>query len=85
MKQFNGVKVFSATMQKMRDELGDKVTDWIRSHPEYELVDVIVKQSSDEQFHCISMTVFYWDTTVAKPAVLANGNGNGRKRTEVRP
>ena len=56
---FDGVKVFSATMVADRQILGEKVTDWIRAHPRNEIVDVVVTQSSDAQFHCIAMTVFF--------------------------
>jgi len=59
MKKFNGVKVFSATMAQEREQLGEKVTAWIRKHPQNEIVDTIVTQSSDEAFHCIAITVFY--------------------------
>lgn len=56
---FNGVKVFSATMVHDREVLGDKVTDWLRAHPKAQIVDKIVTQSSDERFHCIAITLFY--------------------------
>lgn len=58
---FNGVKVFSATMVRDREQLGEKVTDWIRAHPDFVIDDVVVTQSSDEQFHCIAITVFYFE------------------------
>ena len=58
---FNGVKVFSATKFAERDLLGDRVTHWLREHPEFEIVDVIVTQSSDAEFHCVTITVFYVD------------------------
>lgn len=60
-KKFNGVKVFSATMAQERDQLGEKVTAWLRANPGAEVVDTIVKQSSDNAFHCLSITVFYWE------------------------
>jgi hypothetical protein len=60
--KFNGVKIFSATMAQDRDRLGDRITDWIRSHPQCEVVDTVVTQSSDEAFHCLAITVFYWET-----------------------
>jgi hypothetical protein len=63
-KQFNGVKVFSATMAPERDNLGEKITHWLREHPSCEIVDTIVTQSSDEAFHCLAITVFYWDKSV---------------------
>ena len=63
---FNGVKVFSATKFAERDLLGDRVTHWLREHPEFETVDMIVTQSSDAEFHCVTITVFYRDD--ARPA-----------------
>ena len=54
-----GVKVFSATKAKEREGLGDVVTQWIRAHPDTEIVEKIVTQSSDSEFHCLTITVFY--------------------------
>jgi hypothetical protein len=59
--QFNGVKVFSATMAQERENLGEKVTVWVREHPQCKVVDTVVTQSSDEAFHCLAITVFYMD------------------------
>jgi hypothetical protein len=56
---FTGVKVFSATKAKEREELGEKVTGWIREHKDYQVVDKIVTQSSDREFHCLTITIFY--------------------------
>jgi hypothetical protein len=56
---FNGVKVFSATMAQERDQLGEKITQWLAAHPGVEIVDKIVTQSSDEAFHCLAITLFY--------------------------
>jgi len=57
---FEAVKVFSATKQKERDELGETVTRWLREHlPTIELVDKVVKQSSDSEYHCLSIILFY--------------------------
>ena len=56
---FTGVKVFSATKAKEREELGEKVTGWIREHKSVEVVDKIVTQSSDREFHCLTITLFY--------------------------
>jgi len=60
-RPFNGVKVFSATMAPDRDNLGDKITSWLRDHPNCEVVDTIVTQSSDEAFHCLAITIFFWE------------------------
>jgi hypothetical protein len=59
--KFNGVKVFSATMVADRDQLGEKVTAWIAAHAERKVTDIVITQSSDEAFHCIAITVFYWE------------------------
>jgi len=56
---FNGVKVFCATKAADRDQLGEKVTAWIKEHPSYALVDKVVTQSSDEAYHCITISLFY--------------------------
>jgi len=58
----SGAKVFSATKAREREELGETVTRWIREHPEYEIVDKIVTQSSDREFHCLTVTLFYQTT-----------------------
>jgi len=59
--RFNGVKVFSATMVADRDQLGEKVSDWMQRNSQYKVTDIVVTQSSDEAFHCIAITVFYWE------------------------
>jgi hypothetical protein len=59
---FNGVKVFSATMFADRAQLGDKVTAWIASNSQRKLTDIIVTQSSDAAFHCVTISVFYHET-----------------------
>lgn len=56
---FNGVKIFSATMFAQRAELGETVTSWLAAHPTVKPVDVVVTQSSDAEFHCITITLFY--------------------------
>jgi hypothetical protein len=63
MKPFNGVKVFSATMVRDREQLGEKVTQWLASHPSYQLADYIVTQSSDSRFHCVALVLFFYDET----------------------
>jgi len=59
MIDVTGVKVFSATKAKERELLGELITEWIRSHPEHEILDKIVTQSSDSEFHCLTITLFY--------------------------
>ncbi len=59
--KFNGVKVFSATMVADREQLGEKVTAWMHANAHKKVTDVVVTQSSDEAFHCIAITVFYYE------------------------
>ena len=54
-----GVKVFSATKARDRQELGDVITEWIRQNPDIVIVDKVVTQSSDDDFHCLSVTIFF--------------------------
>jgi len=56
---FTGVKVFSATKAKEREELGENISRWIRSNPDLQIVDREVRQSSDNEFHCFSCVLFY--------------------------
>jgi hypothetical protein len=59
--KINGVKVFSATKFRDREELSDLVTRWLREHKDLEIVDRVVLQSSDQEFHCLSIVLFYHD------------------------
>ncbi len=56
---FTGVQVFSATKAREREELGEKVTRWIKANPGLHITDKIVTQSSDREFHCLTITLFY--------------------------
>jgi len=58
---YTGVKVFSATKAKERDELGETITRWLRQNSQIEIVDKVVTQSSDKEFHCFTLTIFYKD------------------------
>ena len=60
-RNFNGVKVFSATMVAERERLGEKITEWLRANPQIDVRDMVVTQSSDEAFHCLAITVFFWE------------------------
>jgi hypothetical protein len=59
MEFFSGVKVFTATKAKEREQLGETMTYWLRDNPGLEVVDVKVLQSSDSEFHCLSVIFFY--------------------------
>jgi len=56
---FTAVKVFSATKAREREELGETITRWLRANPDLEVVDKVVSQSSDDEFHCLSIVLFY--------------------------
>ncbi|MBX7117337.1 MAG: hypothetical protein K1X64_23690 [Myxococcaceae bacterium] len=56
---FTGVKVFSATKAKEREELGENISRWLKSNSDLEIVDKVVRQSSDNEFHCYSVILFY--------------------------
>ena len=57
---FDGVKVFSATKQKERETLGEAITAWLSEQgSSIRIVDKVVTQSSDKEFHCLTITFFY--------------------------
>ena len=57
---FEAVKVFSATKQKERDELGETVTRWMNDRrDEIEILEKEVLQSSDSEYHCVTIMLFY--------------------------
>jgi len=58
---FNGMKVFSATMLREREALGEVVTAWIAANPQCVVSDMLVRQSSDASFHCLSIIVLYFE------------------------
>lgn len=51
-------KVFSATMSREREVLGERVTEFIRQHTT-EVLSTEVLQSSDEAFHCLTIVLWY--------------------------
>jgi hypothetical protein len=57
--QFTGVKVFSTTLARDREVMGEKITTWLKDNPSAEIVDKGVTQSSDKEFHCLTVTLFY--------------------------
>lgn len=59
MEGFNGVKVFSATKAREREELGEQITRWLKANPQLRLIDKVVTQSSDREFHCLTITLFF--------------------------
>lgn len=57
--KFDGVKVFSATKARERESLGERLTEWLDKNSNLTVVDTVVTQSSDQEFHCLTITVFY--------------------------
>jgi hypothetical protein len=57
--EWNAVRVFSATKAKDREALGERVTEWIRRQRGVHIINTVVRQSSDREFHCLSIIVFY--------------------------
>jgi hypothetical protein len=56
---FDGVAVFSATKFMDRERLGDRVTAWLQSQRDREVVRTVVRQSSDAEYHCLAIMVFW--------------------------
>lgn len=61
---FSGVKVFSTTLARDRENMGDNITRWLRENPQLEVVDKIVTQSSDKEFHCLTITLFFREKAI---------------------
>jgi hypothetical protein len=57
--QFTGMKIFSTTLARDREQMGDNITRWLQENQQLEVVDKIVTQSSDKEFHCLTITLFY--------------------------
>ena len=53
----NLVKVFSATKRRDREEVGDRVTAWLRDHPKVDVFRAVVALTSDREFHCYSLVL----------------------------
>jgi folate-dependent tRNA-U54 methylase TrmFO/GidA len=56
---FTGVKVFSTTLARDREHMGENITKWLKENPNVKVVDREVTQSSDKEFHCLTITLFY--------------------------
>ncbi len=68
-KKLNVVKVFSATKARDREMLGDVITQWLQERPNLEILEKIVTQSSDSEFHCLAITFFCFDEQLARREV----------------
>jgi hypothetical protein len=56
---FTGVKVFSTTLARDRENMGENITKWLKENSNVDVVDRVVTQSSDKEFHCLTITLFY--------------------------
>ncbi|HUT78473.1 MAG TPA: hypothetical protein VM285_12345 [Polyangia bacterium] len=56
---YNAVKVFSATKAKEREDIGNQITAWLQDNPQVEIMNTEVRQSSDSEFHCLTIILFY--------------------------
>jgi hypothetical protein len=65
MVAFTGVKIFSTTLARDREGMGEQITRWLDGHPGLEVVDRQVTQSSDKEFHCLTITFFYREKGVS--------------------
>jgi hypothetical protein len=59
MERFTGVKVFSTTLARDREAMGETITRWLAANPGLEIVSHEVRQSSDKEFHCLTITLYY--------------------------
>jgi len=59
MERFNQVKVFSVVDASARQTLGDEINRWIGEQGDrIEIVDKAVIQSSDNEYHCLTIILF---------------------------
>jgi hypothetical protein len=65
MNGFTGLKVFTTTLARDRESMGETIGRWLSEHPELEIVDKQVTQSSDSEFHCLSITLFFRERKTA--------------------
>ena len=61
MSGYTGIKVFSTTLARDREAMGENITKWLQNNPQLEVVLKEITQSSDKEFHCLTITLFYKD------------------------
>ena len=59
IQKFTGVKVFSTTLARDREGLSERINAWLRDNANLEVIDKVVTQSSDKEFHCLTITFFF--------------------------
>ena len=86
MIQFSAVKVFSTTLARDREVMGERITQWLLEHPELTPVETEVTQSSDKEFHCLTVTLFLQgNATAALGARTPSPTAPARPASAPRP
>lgn len=62
---FNGCKVFAATLADQRAVLGERVTEWLAANKTFQISEILVRQSSDSGWHCLTIVIMYLDPRLA--------------------
>ncbi len=80
---FHGVKLFSATKANDRSKLSEKVTAWLIRNQHVEVVDYKTHLSSDSEFHCVCIWIFFRATSqeAVKSAAKADERDSSRHRS----
>ena len=50
---------FAATVFDERARLGDRITEWLAANPRRTVTEIVVTQSSDCAYHCLTITVLF--------------------------
>ena len=61
--EFDGVQMFAATKAKDRDKMGETISQWMAKNRHLVPVDWCITQSSDNEFHCVTFTIFWRKAT----------------------
>ncbi len=60
LPMLEGIKIFSSTTPDKRNTLGEAATAWLTEQRGRIVIDDInVTQSSDAEYHCVSILLFY--------------------------
>lgn len=55
---FDVIKMFAGTTAGDRAVLGEKITGWLAANGHLVVIDREITQSSDNEFHCVTVTLF---------------------------
>jgi hypothetical protein len=59
-------------MFAQRQTLGETVTQWLeeaQQRPGFTIIDILVRQSSDAEFHCLTILVFFTEDQPKKRSI----------------